>query len=155
MPTIPTIRILPMSDKLEGFVGLTIVQVQKRCFLRDLHARRGRFRYRSAGLNAPAGSVILFQFKSRIIASAVFLRDERFARPIGGCRGQLHLDGRSVRTFDPLDIEAMRKVWPGMRPFGHVKQFLNPTSYPAFKRRLKNVASPRAAGRTRGPRQPR
>ena len=28
------------------------------------------------------------------------------------------------------------------RAFGHVKQFLNPTLYPKFKRRLKNVASP-------------
>ncbi len=85
------------------------------------------------------GTVVLFQFQARIIASAIFRRDEKFKRPIGGFAGVLHFDVESIRTFDPLDIDALRKVWPGMRAFGHVKQFLNPAGYPKFKRRLKNV----------------
>jgi hypothetical protein len=36
----------------------------------------------------------------------------------------------------------MQRVWPSFRRFGHVKQYLNPTLYPKFKRRLKNVAAP-------------
>jgi len=35
----------------------------------------------------------------------------------------------------------MRKAWPGFRGFGHVKQFLNPAGYPAFRRRLKGVTA--------------
>ena len=144
------VRILPMSDKLQGFRGRSIGQVQESCFLRGMPARQGRFRYRSAGLNAVPGTVVLFQFQARIIASAVFQRDEKFARPIDGCRGALHFDVDSIRTFEPLDIDAMRKVWPGLRTFGHVKQYLNPARYSMLKRRLRNVASPPASDTPHG-----
>jgi hypothetical protein len=130
---IPVVRIWPMSDKTPGFRGRGIDDVQAGLFLRDLPACNGRFRYPSAGLSADPGTVVLFQYRARIIASAVFLRDEG---------GAIYLDPASICTFDPLDVEAMRKVWPGFRAFGHVKQFLNPTLYPAFKKRLKHVASP-------------
>jgi hypothetical protein len=139
---IPAVRILPMSDKADGFRGRNIEDVQTGCFLRELPARKGRYRYLSGGLNAEPGTVVLFQYRACIIASAIFLRDEKFERPIRGYGGELHFDVRSFRTFDPLDAQAMRKVWPAFRSFGHVKQFLNPTRYAMFKRRLKNVASP-------------
>jgi hypothetical protein len=141
---IPAIRILPMSDKIEGFRGRSIEDVQARTFLRDLPKRKGRFRYGSSGLNAEPGTIVLFQFKARIIASAVFLRDEKFDKPMAGCAGAMYFDPASFRTFDPLDVAAMRKIWPAFRAFGHVKQFLNPTKYPIFKRRLQHVASPLA-----------
>src|SRR6185312_13326020 len=84
---IPAVRILPMSDKIDGFRGRTIEQVQARCFLHHLPARKGRFRYLSVGLNAMPGTVVLFQFQGRIIASAVFRRDEKFTRPRDGHAG--------------------------------------------------------------------
>jgi hypothetical protein len=138
---IPAVRILPMSDSQKGFVGRSIDQVQANIFLKYLPAHEGRYRYRSTGLNAEPGTVVLFQFKARIIASAVFLRDEKFEKPKGGHSGEIHFDAKSFRTFDPLDVEAMRKAWPSFRAFGHVKQFLNPTRYSIFNRRLKNVKS--------------
>jgi hypothetical protein len=138
---IPAIRILPMSDKARGFVGRSIADVQRRTFLRDLPASRGRFRYPKVGLNADPGTLVLFQYKARIIASATFLRDEKYERPIGGYGGALCFDVNSIRTFDPLDVAAMRKVWPRFTRFGHVKQFLNPTMYREFKELLKKVAS--------------
>jgi hypothetical protein len=131
-----------MSDKTEGFRGRSIEDVQKDVFLRKLPAKSGRYRYPSAGLNAEPGTIVLFQYRARVIASAVFLRDEKFERLTGGYAGAIYFDPKSFRTFDPLDVEAMRKVWPAFRAFGHVKQFLNPMLYPMFKRRLKRVASP-------------
>jgi hypothetical protein len=139
---IPAVRIWPMSDKLEGFRGRSIEDVQTRLFLRDLPKGNGRWRYPRIGLNAAPGTVVLFQFRARIIASGVFLRDEKFEKPIRGSAGAIYFDPRSFRTFDPLDVEAMRKVWPSFRAFGHVKQRLNPTRYSQFKRRLKHVAMP-------------
>jgi hypothetical protein len=139
---IPSVRILPMSDKAEGFVGLSIEEVQKRKFLRGLGIGKGKYHYRSTGLNAEPGTVVLFQFKAHIIASAVFERDEKFDRPAAGHSGVLHFEPNSIRTFDPLDLEAMRKIWPRMPALGHVKRFLNPALYPKFQRSLKNVASP-------------
>jgi hypothetical protein len=132
-----------MSDRRAGFRGRSIEDVQRRLFLRDLPVKcNGRWSYQSSGLNAVAGTVVLFQFRARVIASAVFLRDEKFDRPRRGSAGVLHFDPKSFRTFAPLDVAAMRQVWPSFRAFGHVKQYLNPTVYPKFRRRLKDVESP-------------
>jgi hypothetical protein len=131
-----------MSDKAKGFVGRSIADVQRTVFLGDLPAKGGRYRYQRTGLNARAGTVVLFQFQARIIASAVFVRGEKFERPIGGFGGILHFEPASFRTFEPVGAETMRKAWPAFRAFGHVKQFLNPMRYPAFKRRLKRVQCP-------------
>ena len=137
MHPVPAVRIWPMSDKIPGFRGKSIAQVQADCFARDLPKSGGTFSYRSAGLNSPAGTVVLFQFQARIIASAVLLRDEKFNSPRAGRRGRLHFDASSIRTFEPLDFAALRRIWPGIRPFGHVKQMLNPGLYAKFRRRLK------------------
>jgi hypothetical protein len=125
-----------MSDKAPGFIGRDIADVQRTLFLRELTANGGRFRYPRAGLNARAGTVVLFQYRARVIASAVFIRDERFERPRRGYAGVLRFEVSSIMTFDPVDAEAMRAAWPAFRAFGHVKQFLNPARYPMFKRRL-------------------
>ena len=149
---IPGVRILPMSDRASGFVGKSIERVQRELFLRDLPKNGGRFRYRATGLSARAGTVILFQYRARIIASARFICDEKFPRPRAKangdkpakprCGGVLHLDVASIETFEPLDVEAMRQAWPGFRGFGHVKQALNATCYPILRRRLRNRARP-------------
>src|SRR5687768_9033184 len=110
--SIPAVRILPMSDQLAGFRGRSIEDVQRRCFLRDLPKMAGRWRYPRIGLSAEPGTVVLFQYRARIIASAVFLRDEKFDKPRGGYAGALWFEPKSVRTFDPVDGDAMRKAWP-------------------------------------------
>jgi 5-methylcytosine-specific restriction enzyme A len=144
---IPAVRILPMSDKIPGFRERTIEQVQRYWFLNRLPKNGGKFGYIRVGLNARPGTVVLFQFRARIIASATFLRDERYEKPIRGSAGVLHFDPASFRTFAPLDLAAIRAVWPRFRAFGHVRQFLNPQMYGKFKRRLSNVKSPAKQGR--------
>ena len=128
-----------MSDHIEGFRGRTIEDVQQNTFHRDLASNGGRFAYRASGLNAPAGTVVLFQFQARVIATATFIRDERFERPTNGRSGVLHFVPESIRTFEPVDAQTMRAVWNGFRAFGHVKQRLNPARYGAFRRKLKAV----------------
>jgi len=140
---VPSIRIWPMSSQIPGFRGREIADVQQNCFLRDLPRQGGRFRYRSAGLNAPSGTLVLFQFQAHIIASALFIRDEKFTQPRSGYAGELHFETSSIRTFKPLDLDAMRAVWPRFRAFGHVKQYLNPEGYPALLEHLKSVKRPR------------
>jgi len=141
---VPAVRIWPMSDKIKGFVGLKAEDVQSIYFLDKLPNGQGKFPYRASGLNAPAGTVVLFQFKGRIIASGVFARDEKFENAKKGHGGMLHFEAGSFRTFDPVDFEGMRKAWPRFGGFGHVKQALNPGMYGAFRRRLKNERSARA-----------
>ena len=147
----PAVRILPMSDREPGFVGKGIERVQRETFLRDLPACGGRFRYRASGLSARPGTVVLFQYRARVIAMAAFVRDEKFEHRRRGHGGVLHFDAASIRTFEPVDAAGMRKAWSGFVRFGHVKQVLNGSCFPAFRRRLRNVASPGrdATGRER------
>ena len=94
---IPAVRILPMSDQADGFRGRSIQDVQDRCFLRELPAVNGRYRYPSSGLNAEPGTIVLFQFKARIIATGVFLHDEKFEWPKRGYAGAMHFDSVVAR----------------------------------------------------------
>jgi hypothetical protein len=139
---VTAVRILPMSDKIEGFRGLSIQDVQSIYFLDKLPNGKGKFPYRSSGLSGEPGTIVLFQFQARIIATGIFVRDERFEKPRNGRSGVLHFKPDSFRVFEPVDVEGMRKTWPRFRGFGHVKQSLNPGLYSAFKRRLKKVRTP-------------
>lgn len=144
---VPAVRIWPMSDRIQGFVGKGIDEVQRELFLRDLPRNGGKYRYQSSGLNAAAGTVVLFQYRARVIASAVFVADEKYEKPRRGCAGELRVDPQSIRVFEPVDAGGMRAVWPGFRAFGHVKQRLNPWRYEAFEEVLRGVKTP---GRRRG-----
>jgi len=135
---IPSVRILPMSNKIEGFRDRSIEDVQKKLFLGRLR-KTGAFHYCSTGLNAPPGTIILFQFSARVIATAVFRFDERFEQPKDDLAGVLHLQPKSIQVFDPVDAETMRKCWPQFARFGHVKQHLNPGRYDAFRKQLRNI----------------
>src|SRR5690242_8144777 len=70
---VPAVRILPMSVKREGFEARSIEDVQNRLFLRDLPKSGGRWTYPRVGLSAEPGTIVLFQYRARVIASAVFL----------------------------------------------------------------------------------
>jgi hypothetical protein len=140
----PAVRILPLD--FAEFPGCrTIPDVQQRFFLDDLPSREaGLFRYRKRGLKAEAGTAVLFQCESRIIASAVFQRAVPFAhRDAEGFEGGLSFDVRTIHVFDPIDAEGLRRIWPTFTSFSHVRQSLDPPSlFSAFVRGLTGIASP-------------
>src|SRR6476620_1153915 len=100
---VPAVRIMPMSDRMEGFEGKGIEQVQRELFLRDLPRSGGKYRYPSSGLKAEAGTVVLCQYRARVIALAVFVRDEKFPKARGGYAGAMHFELGTIRTFEPVD----------------------------------------------------
>jgi hypothetical protein len=126
----------------------TAEEVQQQFFLTRLPstAGGGRYSYRKYGLDAQAGTVVLFQYENRVIATAVFDRRERFA-PQDAYHGALYFDRASIRVFEPVGAEVLREVWPGeFTGFSNVKQSLSPSAYPAFERRLVGVESPQVSG---------
>lgn len=135
----PVICILPMSK--EEFKGRTAEEVQSQFFLTELPSREGgRYYYRTAGLDAEAGTIILFQYDRRIIASAVFERSERFEEPDGLYHGALNFDIDSIRVFDPVEQDLMREVWPErFNRFSNAKLRLSAEAFPEFERRLTGI----------------
>jgi hypothetical protein len=138
----PAIRILPMST--EEFEGRTAEEVQLQFFLTELPSREGgRYEYRTAGLDAEAGTIVLFQYDKRIIASAVFERRERFEQPEGPYHGALYFDIDSIRVFDPVGPDLLQHVWPEeFDGFGNAKLQLNAEAFPEFERRLTGIEVP-------------
>jgi hypothetical protein len=143
--TPPTVRILPMDSQNEEFPGWRIEDVQSRFFLGALQGppNPGRYRYRAQGLDSPPNSVVLFQFASHIIASAVLLRIERYQQPDGPYRGALWFEPSSVCVFQPVGADGVHKHWPdGFAGFSQVRWELDPSSYPAFEHDLSDRVWP-------------
>jgi len=128
----------------EEFDGQPAEQVQSEFFLLDLPNREsGRYYYRTSGLNAVPGTIVLFQYASTIIASAVFESNEKFDQPDGDYHGALLFDTKSIKVFDPIDAKTMRDVWAAdFSRFGHVKVNLDPEKYPDFEERLSGIQTP-------------
>lgn len=144
----PAVRVLPMDSKEEpGFAGISTEEVQQQYFLYEL-ARptrlAGRFCYHKAGLRADPGTVVLFQFAGRIIASAVLVDVIRYESPQPGDHaGEYRFDVHSIKVFDPVDATALGRIWPQVKRLGQAKWSLDPERYDEFERQLTGAQSPR------------
>jgi len=142
----PAVRILPMSAVKE-FEGLSVKEVQRQFFLRDLLHRKtpGRYLYHKSGLQAPPGSVVLFQYSDFLVAEARFQRSYRFLEPDEDYNGALYFDPKTIRVFDKIGSDVVSRIWPEFKGFSHVKwKKLNPKRYPVFEGKLKHVRTPKA-----------
>jgi hypothetical protein len=135
-----------MDSQLE-FDGRSIEEVQRTFFLKELLGPErppGKYWYREAGLNAESGTIVLFQYEGKLIASATLTEVERFETPEKGTyRGALFFDVNSIRVFDPIGSEVVAGIWPEFKGFSHVKWALDPTGFAEFDRKLTGVKSPK------------
>lgn len=121
----PSIRILPMSSR-EEFPGMGIEDVQDNFFLGDLKKRNGIFYFRKVGMNAPNGSLVLFQFDNSIIASAKLLSIKRFDLPeMGQYYGTYQFDINTIEVFQPITVAKINKIDSNITRFSQSKQEIN------------------------------
>jgi hypothetical protein len=133
-----SIRILPMSS--EEFKGQTYNDVQSKFFLSELPFDNcGCYKFRKRGLDAENGTVVLFQFNARIIASALFDRREDFSKPDKQYCGALYFNVNSIRTFDPVEKELMQEIWPQFKGFSNAMRELNVDFFELFEKKLTGV----------------
>jgi len=158
----PMVRILPM-DRTHEFNDSTIDKVQEEFFLEDLPYRKdergkGGFLYKTRGMKAERGTIVLFQYDGKIIALAELTDIKKFEKPQfkGGeeYKGAYYFDPYSIRTFKPISKEEMNRIWgnefigrdgkkhPAFERFNQTKQFLNPEKYPDFYSLLENIEEP-------------
>lgn len=131
----PSIRILPMSSK-EEFPGRTIEDVQDNFFLGELIKRDGIYYFRKVGMNAPNGSLVLFQFDNLIIASAKLHSILRYERPEKGQYfGAYKFEINTIKIFQPITIAEMNKIDSNINKFSQSKQEIN-ASYGSEVREL-------------------
>jgi hypothetical protein len=128
------------------FSDCSVADIQQKFFLEDLPFRPdGQYLHYKYGLKAPPGSVVLFQYRNCLVASAIFREAARFERPDkNGYAGVLYFDTNTIRVFDPVGLEIVSQIWPEFRRFSHVKQSLDPECYSAFESGLNHVKRPLA-----------
>jgi hypothetical protein len=133
------VRILPMSKK--EFSGQTYKEVQLQFFLSDLPTRPGcYYKFRKNGLNAETGTIVLFQYDNRLIASATLNRREIFDTPDGEHHGALYFEANSIRIFDPVDSKTVKTIWPDeFKKFNQSMARLSAEPFPQFERQLTGV----------------
>ena len=104
-----TVRILPMSPHESE--GMSIGDVQRKYFRNQLCVNQGEYRCRQVLLSDP-GTTVLFQYRSRIIASAVLIKWSRLDRPDrDGYTSVMHFDPATIRVFAPAGPEVDPESW--------------------------------------------
>jgi len=138
------IRVLPVSredPEIDSYPD--VGALQQGFFLEKFRnrARDGRFHYKTKGLQTEPGTLVLFQFEREIIASAIFVKGLRQSIKEGGTlyKGVLYFDVDSIRVFDPVPWETVRRIWPNAKSPSHVKYDLEPSRYTEFERELHNI----------------
>jgi hypothetical protein len=142
-PTV--VQVLPMNSKRDFRDYDDLKDVQTTWFLKEMAVEeKGRYWYRKQGLKEEPGKIVLFQYEGQIIASARLNEVKRFAKAQGPYCGVLCFDPKSIKIFDPVDDEGIRRVWRSFRRFGQRKQYLRPAkNYRIFDLALTGVRSRR------------
>ena len=125
--TVASIRILPMSERDPEFTGKNIQDVQA-WFRNNLPYRNFNFK---KGMNAERGTLVLFQYKAHIIASAILDEKVSYNEPLeGGYTGYYSFIPSSIAIFNPLNILDLTRVWDGFAGFTNSLQNLKISGYP-------------------------
>lgn len=157
---IPTmVRILPMDRKVEfSEYGDNIKRVQDQFFIKELPSRpdnlwQGKYRYRAEGMNAEPGTVVLFQYYGKVIASAVLNNIDKSPQVEEGYYGAYFFDPSSIQIFEPVSSDEIKLIWgddfidsqgnkhKGFKRFGQAKIYLDPKKYSTFCSMLKSIRS--------------
>jgi len=127
---VPAIRLLPMSESDPEFTNFTIEDLQE-WFIKELPYRAYNFK---TEMITPLGTLILFQYKNSVIASAV-LADKKIYPEIldGGYKGAFIFDPYSIAIFTPINKEEMKLIWNTFRSFNQSMQKLDPSKLNQYK----------------------
>lgn len=97
------IRILPMSKK-EEFPEWDYAQMQIYFFMGKLKQLK-KYRYHSKKMTPPPGSIVLFQFDNKIIASAIYL--DTIEEKSDDYNGYYKFDLDSIKIFNPIPKDEL------------------------------------------------
>lgn len=130
---VPDIRLLPMSKNDLAFAGKSIEEAQDWF---KFYLPGNIYQYKRK-MTAPKGTLVLFQFQGRLIASALLKKTVSYEEVDEfGYAGYYKFSKSSIFTFDPLDVKDVQQIWPGVKRFNQSHQALDAAYYPALKQLL-------------------
>lgn len=124
--TVPQIRILPMSK--EEFEWHSVEFVQQDYFMNKLqYGNDYKYYYSGKGLIADPGTLILFQYDNKIVASAQLKKNNKEPGISEGYahNGAFWLEPSTVFVFEPIELWELVKLDPKIKRFSQSKQNLN------------------------------
>ena len=138
---VPEIRIIPMSKSTE-FDNETIEQVQQQYFLNDLIYKQDcKYYYRKSGIKSRDGSLILFQYDNKIIASAQLRDVEKYEEikegKYGEYSGEIAFYKETIQVFKPIEANELKNIDRRFNKLSQTKQFLNTKKLKQFLDLLK------------------
>lgn len=123
LKNVPEIRILPMSKNTEFYDAQTDI-VQNEFFMKDLQFREScRYHYKNSGINCEDGTLVLFQYDNKIIASAQVKEIER--EQTEEYKGAICFYRKTIQIFEPFSVDEITKIDSNIRVFSQAKQRIN------------------------------
>jgi len=137
-----TVRILPM-DK-EEHCNQTIEYIQEKFFLEDLPRRydsygSAKYCYKKNGILAKEDTPILFQYKNKIIAMALFKERIKFDEAQDGYFGTYYFNPETIKVFNPISESDICKIFNKTIIFSQTKHKLDKNFFPDFIATLENL----------------
>jgi len=125
-PKFKEIRILPMSAIYE-FPNKTIEEIQNEFFLNELvNKRKGKYLFRSSGMNATKGALVLFQIDNKVIASANLVQVKKYKEPVDDVyKGAYYFDINTIKVFEPIVAKELSEIDENFVAFSQSKQKLD------------------------------
>jgi len=120
------IRILPMSHTQE-FVDWSIKRLQSQYFLNELiNNSNGEYYYQTGGMDAGNNSLVLFQFRGFIVASAVLLNIKKFSNIVEEkYHGCYLFDVNTIKVFEPISVDELSDIDSNVKRFTQTKQIIS------------------------------
>jgi 5-methylcytosine-specific restriction enzyme A len=132
---VTAIRILPMSEDDPEFTGKSTEDLQE-WFQENLPNRNYNFK---RGMNTPSGTLVLFQYKSCVIAAAIL--EERILYPEktkGNYTGYYNFHPSTIAVFTPITSDEMKTVWTTFKGYNQSMQKLEVNQLASFYSLLLN-----------------
>lgn len=112
--SVPAIRLLPMSESDPEFTNYSVEDIQE-WFLNKLPFRV--YNYKTEMIT-PLGTLVLFQYKNSVVASAYLVDKVIYdEKKDGGYKGAFVFDPSSIAVFKAINKEEMKKIWSDFNKF--------------------------------------
>ena len=135
------VRILPMDSS--EHCDKSIEFVQEEFFLKDLPTRYdsnglGKYCYKTKGIVAQKNTPVLFQYKNKIIAMAIFEKRVQFEEEQDGYFGTYYFNPETIEVFNPISEASICKIFKKNIVFSQTKHKLDKDFLPNFISYLEN-----------------